>query len=69
VLVLPVATAGVERVFSSMNFIKNKLRSKMGQRFLNGCLVTFIERDFFLQVKDEDIITSFQALKDRKVVL
>jgi hypothetical protein len=33
VLVLPVATAGVERIFSSMNFIKNKLRSKMGQFF------------------------------------
>jgi hypothetical protein len=69
VLVLLVATAGVERFFSLMNFIKNKLRSKMGQRFLNVCLVTFIERDFFLQVKDEDIITSFQALKDRKVIL
>jgi hypothetical protein len=36
VLVLPVATAGVERIFSSMNFIKNKLRSKMGQKNLNG---------------------------------
>jgi hypothetical protein len=33
VLVLPVATAGVERIFSSMNFIKNKLRNKMGQFF------------------------------------
>jgi hypothetical protein len=41
----------------------------MGQNFLNGCLVTFIERQFFLQVKDEDIITQFQSLKDRKVVL
>jgi hypothetical protein len=69
VLVLPVATAGVERVFSSMNYIKNKLRSKMGQGFLNDCLVTFIERDFFLQVKDEDIVTSFQAWKERKVIL
>lgn len=69
VLVLPVATAGVERIFSSMNFVKNKLRNKMGQNFLNGCLVTFIERQFFLQVKDEDIITQFQSLKDRKVVL
>jgi hypothetical protein len=33
VLVLPVATSGVERIFSLMNFIKNKLRSKMGQFF------------------------------------
>jgi hypothetical protein len=45
------------------------LRMKMGQKNLNGCLVTFIERQFFLQVKDEDITTQFQSLKDRKVVL
>jgi hypothetical protein len=30
VLVLPVATTGVERIFSALNTIKNKLRSKMG---------------------------------------
>jgi hypothetical protein len=32
-------------------------------------LVTFIEREFFLQTKDQDIITYFQAIKDRKVNL
>ena len=53
VLVLPVATAGVERIFSTMNYIKNKLRYKMGQDYLNDGLVTFIEREFFLQAKDE----------------
>ena len=69
-LALPVATAGVERFFfSAMNTIKNKLRSKMGQDFLNNCLITFIEREFFLQAKDEDIINYFQAMKDRKVIL
>uniref|UniRef100_I1QLQ4 HAT C-terminal dimerisation domain-containing protein n=2 Tax=Oryza glaberrima TaxID=4538 RepID=I1QLQ4_ORYGL len=67
VLVLPVATAGVERVFSSMNYIKNKLRNKMGQKYLNDCLVTFIEREFFLQAKDKDIIDYFQNIKRRKV--
>ncbi|XP_006656751.1 uncharacterized protein LOC102711629 [Oryza brachyantha] len=69
VLILSVATAGVERVFSSMNYIKNKLRSKMGQQYLNDCLVTFIEREFFFQVKDKDIITYFQNMEHRKVVL
>jgi hypothetical protein len=59
VLLLPVATVGVERIFSIMNFVKNKLRSKIGQRYLNGCLVTFIEREFFLQNKNQDIITYF----------
>jgi len=53
VLVLPIATAGVERIFSTMNYIKNKLRYKMGQDYLNDGFVTFIEREFFLQAKDE----------------
>ena len=59
VLLLLIATAGVERIFYIMNFVKNKLRSKMGQKFLNGCLVTFIEREFFFQAKDQDIISYF----------
>ncbi|XP_021311987.1 uncharacterized protein LOC110433750 [Sorghum bicolor] len=67
VLVLPVATASVERVFSVMNYVKNKLRNKIGDQYLNDCLVTFIEREFFLRVKDKDIINRFQAMKDRKV--
>jgi hypothetical protein len=66
VLVLPVATASVERVFSVMNYVKNKLRNKLGDQYLNDCLVTFIEREFFLQVKDKDIINRFQATKDRR---
>jgi hypothetical protein len=37
---LQLATAGVERVLSIMNLIKNKRRSKMGQRYLIGCFVT-----------------------------
>jgi hypothetical protein len=69
VLVLPVATAGVERVFSIMNLIKNKRRSKMGQKYLNGCLVTLIEREFCMQAKNKDIIAHFQSIKDRKVIL
>jgi hypothetical protein len=59
VLVLPVATASVQRVFSVMNYVKNKLRNKIGDQYLNDCLVTFIEREFFLQVKDKDIINRF----------
>ena len=69
VLILPVATASVERVFSSMNYVKNKLRNRMGDQYLNDCLVTFIEREFFLQVKDSDVIKRFQAMKKRKVEL
>ena len=68
VLILPVATASVERVFSTMNFVKNKQRNKMGDQYLNNCLVTFIEREFFSQVKDQDIINLFQQ-RDHRVIL
>jgi hypothetical protein len=47
VLILPVATASVERAFS-MNFVKNRLRNRMNDGLLDDCLVTFIERDVFL---------------------
>ena len=49
----------LERVFSTMNFVKNKQRNKMGDEYLNNCLVTFIEREFFGQVNDRDIINLF----------
>jgi hypothetical protein len=35
VLVLPVATASVEKVFSAMNYVKNKLRNRMKDQLLN----------------------------------
>jgi hypothetical protein len=66
VLALPVATASVERVISVMNYVKNKLRNKIRDQYLNDCLVTFIEREFFLQVKDKDIINRFQTMKNRR---
>jgi hypothetical protein len=45
VLMLPVATASVERTLSVMTIIKSKLRNKMCDNLLNDCLVTYIERD------------------------
>jgi hypothetical protein len=68
VLVLPVATASVERVFSSMKYVKNKLRNRMGEQYLNDCLVTFLEREFFCQVKDEAIISRFLATGSRRIL-
>jgi hypothetical protein len=60
--------ASVERVFSTMNYVKNKQRNKMGDEYLINCLVTFIEREVFSQVKDEDIINLFQKV-NRRVIL
>ncbi|XP_070043109.1 uncharacterized protein [Nicotiana tomentosiformis] len=46
-LILPVATATVKRAFSSIKFIKNDLRSRVGDDFLNDCLVCYIEDGVF----------------------
>lgn len=68
VLLLPVATASVERVFSAMNIVKTNLRTTMGDQLLNDCLVTYIEREIFKKVTDDDIIKLFMAAKTRRVV-
>ena len=38
-LILPVATATVERVFSAMNIIKNRLRNRIGDQWMNDNLL------------------------------
>jgi hypothetical protein len=66
VLILPVALESVERAFSMMDFVKNRLRNRMNDGLLDDCLVTFIERDIFLIVKEEDIINYFMAIRRRR---
>ncbi|XP_062186668.1 uncharacterized protein LOC133890251 [Phragmites australis] len=66
VLLLPVATASVERVFSAMSLVKSKLRNRMGDSLLDDCLVTFIERDIFFKVNEDDIIETFMTIRRRK---
>lgn len=65
VLLLPVATASVERAFSSMSLVKSRLRNKMGDSLLDDCLVTYIERDDFSKVSEDDIIKTFMVMRNR----
>ena len=65
-VILPVATATMERAFSAMKFIKNRLRNRMGDQWLNDCLVTYIEKDVFDSVDNELIMQRFQNIKSRR---
>ena len=67
ILLLPVATASVERVFSTLVIVKTKLRNKIGDTVLDDCLVTFIERDIFFQVNEDDIMETFMSLRKRRI--
>ncbi|XP_070045896.1 uncharacterized protein [Nicotiana tomentosiformis] len=68
-LILPMATATVERAFSSMEFIKNDLRSRIGDNFLNDCLVCYIEDEVFESVPNDAIIDRFLNMTSHRVQL
>ena len=68
-LVMPVATATVERAFSAMNIIKTDLYNKMGDEFLTDVLVCYVERDIFKNIDNEVILQHFQSMKTRRMDL
>ena len=63
-LILLVATTTVERDFSTMNIIKNRLRNQIGDQWMNDCLVTYIEKDIYKTIKCEKIMQRFQNIKN-----
>ena len=66
VLILPVATAMVERNFSAIKYIKNELRNRMEDQWMNNCLVVYIERDVVCSINNETIMQRFQNMKTRR---
>ena len=68
-LLLPVATATVERAFSTMKLIKNSLCNRAGDELMNDCLVTYIENDIFDSIDNESIIQRFQNMPPRRGAL
>ncbi|KAK1591673.1 hypothetical protein Q3G72_011480 [Acer saccharum] len=65
-LLLPVATAIVERVFFAMNIVKTNLRNRMGDEWLNDSLLTYVEKDIFDTIDRETIMQRFQNMKPRR---
>jgi hypothetical protein len=66
VLLLPVTTATVERSFSAMKIVKDRLRNRMGDQWLYDLLVIYIEKDLSLLVDNEEIIKRFMKMKERR---
>ncbi|XP_060216471.1 uncharacterized protein LOC132643952 [Lycium barbarum] len=65
-LLLPVATATVERAFSAMKLIKIDLRNRMDAELLSGCLVPYIEKEVFSNISNEAIMDTFKKMKSRR---
>ena len=67
VLNLSVSTPTKERAFSSMNIIKNKLRNKMEDEFLDDLMLLHIEKDFDDHIDNDCIISEFEVIRVRMV--
>lgn len=62
VLVLPIATASVERCFSAMKIVKTILRNRIGDEFMNDCIICFVEQGFLLTIPIHDVIVRFHTM-------
>jgi len=68
-LLLPVTTASVERVFSTMKVVKSNLCNKMSDQWLNDRLVTYIEKDVLLTINNDVVLAHFQQMDRRRFSL
>ena len=46
-----------------MNIIKNRLRNRMGDQWMNANLLVYIEKDIFNDLDNEVIMQCFQGMK------
>ena len=56
IFTLLVTTGTVERSFSIMKYIKNELRNRMGDQWINDCLIMYIEKDVACSIDNETIM-------------
>ncbi|XP_042401301.1 uncharacterized protein LOC121991358 [Zingiber officinale] len=62
-LLLPVATASVERVFSAMKTVKTDLHNRMRDEWMNDSLVVYIENDIFSTIENEQVMENRLSIK------
>ena len=65
-VILPVATASVERCFLKLKLLKTDLRNKIGDEFLNDALLCNVETEALTKVEDEKVMERFQKMSARR---
>ena len=55
----------VKMCFSAMKIVKIILRNRIGDGFLNDCIVCFVEQEFLATIPIDDVITRFHKMDDR----
>ena len=49
-----------------MKIVKTRLRNRMGDSWMNDCMVTYIEKDIFRTVDNEKILQRYQKMRTRR---
>ena len=65
-LTLLVAIATVEKTLLAMKIVKNRLRSRMSDQWMNDILIVYKEIDIFRSIDNEVIMQWFQNMKTRR---
>ena len=68
-LILLVATASVEMIFSALSIVKTDLRNKMGDEWLNDLMICYTEKEIFRSIKNDKIINRFEDMKTRRMLV
>ena len=70
-LLLPIVTVTVERVFSAMHIVKNRLRNRMWDKWINGNLVVYIEKYIFNKIDNKinyETVLKYENLKKTTIM-
>lgn len=67
--VIPVTSCSCERAFSKLTIVKNKLRSTMKQDRLDSLLLLFVEQELTANVDTNEVIDTFKAIENRRILL
>ena len=65
VLVLPVATATVERCFSGMKIVKTTLSNRMGDQHLSHRLICYLEKEEMKKVTNKVVVQRFMTMEGK----
>ncbi|XP_071677000.1 uncharacterized protein [Lolium perenne] len=66
VLVLPVATATVERCFSAMKLVKTYLRNHLNDDSLSDNVICYVEKEEMKKVTNDQVVDRFMKIRNRK---
>ena len=65
VIVLPIATATVERCFSAMKLVKTYLRSSLNDGSLSDDVICYVEKEEMKKVTNDQVVEYFMARRNR----